>query len=70
MKDHTRIEKTAYFIKKNGIQMEILLKTKQAKNPQFDFLNIGDKLYPYYKYLLESFKNGSYTIDLGNFFGF
>ena len=37
MKEHNLIEKTAKFIGKQGGQMEILLKTKQPNNPQFNF---------------------------------
>lgn len=40
MKEHNLIEKTAKFISKQGTQMEILLKTKQSSNSQFDFLSM------------------------------
>lgn len=54
------IEKTAMFINRQGLQMEILLKTKQASNPQFDFLSHTSQLYPYYRHLLLVIKNGRY----------
>jgi len=62
-KSHSIIEKTASFISKHGTQMEIILKAKQAGNPQFDFLNFGNWLNPYYKLILEKIKEGTYKID-------
>lgn len=41
--------------------MEILLKAKQANNPQFSFLSIGEPLHPYYKFVLEAIKTGKYN---------
>ena len=43
--------KTASFVAKSGLQMEILLKAKQASNSQFDFLNYDHHLNPYYKHV-------------------
>lgn len=60
MKENARIEKTASFIAQHGIQMEIMLKTKQAGNPQFDFLHFDDKLNPYYKHVVSMIKSGKY----------
>eukprot|EP00794_Sanderia_malayensis_P013807 gene13807-15252_t len=60
-KAHSIIEKTAMFISKQGTQMEIVLKAKQAGNPQFDFLNYGNWLNPYYKLILKKVKDGSYV---------
>lgn len=54
------IEKTAKFISSQGIQMEILLKTKQASNPQFNFLNHDGQLNSYYKHVLGMMKAGTY----------
>lgn len=54
------IEKTAKFISKNGLQMEILLKTKQASNTQFNFLNHDGQYNAYYKHILVMMKNNSY----------
>ena len=45
------IVKTASFVVKQGLQMEILLKTKQSFNSQFDFLSYDNYLNPYYKHL-------------------
>lgn len=75
MKEHARIEKTAKFISTQGAQMEILIKTKQANNSQFDFLNQSNRLYPYYKHILNAIKNGEFpekkpppnTINTDNF---
>ena len=47
------VMKTASFVAKQGLQMEILLKTKQASNSQFDFLNFDNHLNPYYKHLIQ-----------------
>jgi hypothetical protein len=40
--------------------MEIVLKTKQAKNPQFDFLKYDHYLNPYYRHLIIMIKSGKY----------
>ncbi|XP_067212675.1 splicing factor, suppressor of white-apricot homolog isoform X2 [Linepithema humile] len=55
------ITKTALFISQHGSQMEILIKTKQANNPQFAFLSIDGPLHQYYKYVLEAIKSGKYN---------
>ncbi|XP_014213562.1 splicing factor, suppressor of white-apricot homolog isoform X2 [Copidosoma floridanum] len=55
------IVKTALFISHQGGQMEVLIKTKQADNPQFSFLSIDGELYPYYKHLLQAIKSGKYN---------
>ena len=47
------IVKTASFIAKQGLQAEILLKTKQSTNSQFSFLNYGDSLNIYYKHMIQ-----------------
>ncbi|XP_018577748.1 splicing factor, suppressor of white-apricot homolog [Anoplophora glabripennis] len=60
VKENARIEKTAKFVCKQGPQMEILIKAKQGNNPQFSFLNQGDKLYKFYRHVLAAFKNGRY----------
>lgn len=39
VRENNLIEKTAKFISKQGDQMEIILKTKQSSNSQFDFLS-------------------------------
>lgn len=41
--------------------MEILIKAKQANNPQFSFLSIDGPLHPYYKIVLEAIKAGKYN---------
>ena len=38
--------------------MEILIKAKQANNPQFAFLSIDGPLHPYYRLVLEAIKSG------------
>lgn len=60
MKEYARIEKTALFVSRQGPQMEILIKAKQADNPQFSFLTVHDPLYKFYRHLLAAFKNGRY----------
>ncbi|XP_066599709.1 splicing factor, suppressor of white-apricot homolog isoform X2 [Prorops nasuta] len=55
------ITKTALFISHQGGQMEILIKAKQANNPQFSFLSIDGPLHPYYKLVLEAIKSGKYN---------
>lgn len=40
--------------------MEILLKIKQAENPQFNFLSFDNELHPYYRHLLMAVKNEKY----------
>ncbi|CAL1689604.1 unnamed protein product [Lasius platythorax] len=55
------ITKTALFISQHGSQLEILIKTKQANNPQFAFLSIDEPLHQYYKFVLDAIKNGKYN---------
>ncbi|XP_070494264.1 protein suppressor of white apricot-like isoform X2 [Chironomus tepperi] len=55
------IEKTAKFISSQGPQMEILLKTKQSSNPQFEFLNHNGQYNAYYKHILSMIKNNTYV---------
>ncbi|KAI1293795.1 Protein suppressor of white apricot [Halotydeus destructor] len=61
MKEHGLIEKTASFIAQNGLQMEIVIKAKQAQNSNFTFLTYGSELNPYYKHLLGAIKAGTYS---------
>lgn len=60
MRENTRVEKTALFVHRQGPQMEILIKAKQANNPQFGFLNQDHELYKYYRHLLAAIKGGRY----------
>lgn len=62
-KENLRIEKTAFFVSQQGLQMEILIKAKQADNPQFSFLNKDDVLYTYYRHMLSAIKNGTYKVQ-------
>ncbi|XP_063930077.1 splicing factor, suppressor of white-apricot homolog isoform X2 [Zophobas morio] len=62
LKENIRIEKTALFVCKQGPQMEILIKAKQADNPQFGFLNQGHQLYKYYRHVLTAIKSGRYQV--------
>ncbi|XP_017755130.1 PREDICTED: protein suppressor of white apricot isoform X1 [Eufriesea mexicana] len=55
------ITKTALFISRQGGQMEILIKAKQANNPQFSFLSIDGRLHQYYRYILDAIKTGKYN---------
>ena len=45
---------------RQGTQMEIVLKAKQSQNTQFQFLDFGHHLNPYYKHLVKSIQNGVY----------
>ncbi|KAI7795632.1 splicing factor [Triplophysa rosa] len=60
-KTHAIIERTANFVCKQGAQFEIVLKAKQARNSQFDFLRFDHYLNPYYKHILKAMKEGRYT---------
>ncbi|CAF3695001.1 unnamed protein product, partial [Rotaria sordida] len=60
------IEKTANFVSISGVQMEIFLKTKQANNPQFDFLKYDHYLNPYYRHLIIMIKSGKYRPNFHN----
>lgn len=41
--------------------MEILIKAKQANNPQFAFLSIDGPLHQYYRNVLDAIKSGKYN---------
>ncbi|XP_060564245.1 splicing factor, suppressor of white-apricot homolog isoform X2 [Ruditapes philippinarum] len=60
IKENAIIEKTAKFIAEHGTQMEIVMKTKQAKNPQFMFMHFENVLHPYYKHLIKMIKTKKY----------
>uniref|UniRef100_A0A8D8CNG4 Protein suppressor of white apricot n=1 Tax=Culex pipiens TaxID=7175 RepID=A0A8D8CNG4_CULPI len=64
MKEHAIIEKTAKFIASQDSQMEILLRAKQAGNPQFGFLSPGGKLYRYYRHVLMAIKTNRYPEEV------
>ncbi|KAM4810390.1 splicing factor, suppressor of white-apricot homolog isoform 2-T2 [Rhinophrynus dorsalis] len=59
-KMHAIIERTANFVCKQGAQFEIMLKAKQARNSQFDFLRFDHYLNPYYKHIMKAMKEGRY----------
>ncbi|XP_071065836.1 splicing factor, suppressor of white-apricot homolog isoform X4 [Dasypus novemcinctus] len=61
-KMHAIIERTANFVCKQGAQFEIMLKAKQARNSQFDFLRFDHYLNPYYKLIQKAMKEGRYTV--------
>ncbi|XP_036384479.1 splicing factor, suppressor of white-apricot homolog [Megalops cyprinoides] len=61
VKMHAIIERTANFVCKQGAQFEIVLKAKQSRNSQFDFLRFDHYLNPYYKHVLRAMKEGRYT---------
>ena len=56
------IEKTADFISSQGTQMEIVVKAKQANNPLFQFLHFDCVLHPFYRYVLNAIRNGTYVV--------
>ncbi len=55
------MERTAKFIIEEGIQMEIVMKAKQAQNPLFGFLNFDDILNPFYQHLRSLIKDGKHV---------
>ncbi|XP_060048697.1 splicing factor, suppressor of white-apricot homolog isoform X2 [Erinaceus europaeus] len=65
-KMHAIIERTASFVCKQGAQFEIMLKAKQARNSQFDFLRFDHYLNPYYKFIQKTVKEGRYSALVGN----
>lgn len=62
---HAIIERTASFVCKQGAQFEIMLKAKQARNSQFDFLRFDHYLNPYYKFIQKAMKEGRYPVLAG-----
>ncbi|XP_024061515.1 splicing factor, suppressor of white-apricot homolog isoform X3 [Terrapene carolina triunguis] len=65
-KMHAIIERTANFVCKQGVQFEIMLKAKQARNSQFDFLRFDHYLNPYYKLIQKAMKEGRYAAPSEN----
>lgn len=63
---HAIIERTANFVCKQGAQFEIMLKAKQARNSQFDFLRFDHYLNPYYKLVQKAMKEGRYAAPAGD----
>lgn len=63
---HAIIERTANFVCKQGAQFEIMLKAKQARNSQFDFLRFDHYLNPYYKFIQKAMKEGRYPVLAGS----
>ena len=57
------IERTAKFLSTEDAQTEIVVKAKQAQNPLFSFLNIDDKLYPFYRHLRVLIEEGKYKVE-------
>lgn len=55
------IEQTAKFVADKGPQLEILIKTKQATNPRFVFLNYDDRLHPFYRHITNLIKTAQYV---------
>ncbi|WIA30002.1 hypothetical protein OEZ86_000099 [Tetradesmus obliquus] len=50
---HQIISQTAQFVRSNGGQVELLLRVKHGANPNFAFLRPDDRLFPYYRWLVE-----------------
>lgn len=48
------IAQTAGFVREAGGQSEFRLGVAQAGNPNFAFLRPGDRLFPYYRWLLQA----------------
>lgn len=44
---------TSRFVRSNGGQVEVLLKVRQAQNPNFGFLMPDHPIHPYYRYLVD-----------------
>lgn len=55
------IEQTAKFVADKGPQLEILIKTKQANNPKFVFLNYDHRLHPFYRHITHLIKTAQYV---------
>lgn len=53
-RQHKIITETAKFLRINGGQVEVLLKVKQASNPNFGFLNHDHPLHPYYRWIVDA----------------
>ena len=66
--EHDIIAKTAEWLAGQSMQMEILLKTKQAGNQKFSFLNFGDPLNDYYKVVKKAVADGVFAGKLSDFY--
>ena len=60
-REHDIIAKTAEWLAGQSMQMEILLKTKQAGNQKFSFLNYGEPLNDYYKVVKKAVADGIFS---------
>ncbi|XP_014668430.1 PREDICTED: splicing factor, suppressor of white-apricot homolog isoform X2 [Priapulus caudatus] len=60
MKMNSIMEKTAAFVAQRGAQMEIVIKTKQANNSQFNFMHFDHYLHPYYDHMKRCIREGRY----------
>lgn len=59
-KENQIIEKTATYIAHHGPQVEIVVKTREAKNEKLGFMQSGNPLNPYYNFILDGIKHGRY----------
>ncbi|KAL3317842.1 hypothetical protein Ciccas_003498 [Cichlidogyrus casuarinus] len=58
------IERTASFVAQQGLQMEIVLRTRQSGNPQFQFLEPDNQLNHFYREMTRLIKCGLYMPNL------
>nr|XP_047137459.1 splicing factor 3A subunit 1-like [Hydra vulgaris] len=55
------VDRTANFVARNGPEFEDRIRSNEATNPKFNFLNPNDPYYAYYLHKLKEYREGDLT---------
>ena len=55
------VVETARFVRRGGGQVEVLMRVRQAGNRRFAFLMPGDRVFPYYRWVVDTNPQVSYS---------